>query len=71
MNHYDATQGIDISKSCFFLDFLMFIAFVQNNVCGIILKAVSCRYNLQIFFIYRFILFTVKDNRVKKDLLIK
>ena len=33
-------EGIDISKSCFFLDFLMFIAFVQNNCCGIQLKTI-------------------------------
>ena len=64
-------EGIDISKSCFFLDFLIaFIAFVQNNCCGIKLKAISCRYNLQNVLIHRFIHFIVIDNRVKKDLLI-
>ena len=63
-------EGIDISKSCFFHDLLMFIASVQNKCCGIKLKAISCRYKLQNIFIHRYIHFIVIDNRVKKDLLI-
>ena len=62
-------KGIAILKSCFFLDFPMFIAFVLNNCCGK-LKGISCRYNLQNFLIHRSIHFIVIDNRVKQDLLI-
>ena len=63
-------EGMDISKSCFFLDFLEFIAFVQNNCCDIKMKTISFRYDLQTFLIHRFIHFIVIDNKVKKDLLI-
>ena len=74
VNPYGAThptRGHRYFKIMFLLfDFLMFIAFVQNNCCGTKLKAMSCRYNLQIFLIHRFIHFIVIDNRVKKDLLI-
>ena len=38
-----------MSKSCFFLDSLIFFAFVQNNYCGAKLKAISCSYNLRNF----------------------
>ena len=48
-----------------FLDSQIFFVFVQNNCCGIKLKAISCG-----FFIHRFSHLIVIDIRVKKDLLI-
>ena len=51
MNHYGAThptEGYRYFKIMFlFLDYLILFVFVQNNCCGIKLKAISCRYNLQ------------------------
>ena len=48
----------------------VYIAFVQNNCCGVKSKAILYRNNLINFLIYRFIHFVVIDNRVKKNLLI-
>ena len=43
-------EGIVISKSCFVsLTPWYFFASVQNNCCGIKLKAILCRYNSEIF----------------------
>ena len=51
MNHYGETHptGGHRHFKILFLDSLIFFAFVQNNGCGIKLKAISYRYNLRNF----------------------